>query len=274
MIVKIISGGQTGVDRAALDAAIRLGILHGGWIPKGRLAEDGPLPDTYALKETASTVYAERTEKNVVDSDGTLIISHGELCGGSAYTREAAVKHQRPWLHVDLNRTSAFKSAMTIRDWITANRIRVLNVAGPRASKDPGIYRSALALIETVYYLSLSPLTPPTGADRASGTSAAAVEASGPPIDVHDAVQQIIQALPLKDRVTIANMSPAELPSLLPTLGEHIILRFLCGDNPALLNSCRWVARRAITTDTEAARVILRKLWKALSRTHSLRRVK
>ena len=83
MIVKIISGGQSGVDRAALDAAIRLGIPHGGWVPKGRLAEDGPLPETYSLRETPTAVYAERTEKNVVDSDGTLIISRGELTGGS-----------------------------------------------------------------------------------------------------------------------------------------------------------------------------------------------
>ncbi len=87
MVSKIVSGGQTGVDRAALDAAIKLGIAHGGWVPKGRLAEDGPLPETYRMRETASAAYSERTERNVIDSDGTLIISRGELTGGSEATR-------------------------------------------------------------------------------------------------------------------------------------------------------------------------------------------
>lgn len=274
MIAKIISGGQTGVDRAALDAAIRLGVPHGGWIPKGRLTEDGPLPATYALKETATAAYAERTEKNVVDADGTLIISRGELCGGSAYTREMAAKHGRPYLHVDLDRQSAFLCAMTIRDWIAANRITVLNVAGPRASKDPRIYRSALALIESVYYLSLSLPGVPANAGLSSDMAEKADDASNPPTGVKDAVDQIIQAMPLKDRVTIANMSPTELPGLIPTLGEYIIGRFLVGSNPALLNSCRWVARRAVSTDREAARVIIRELWKKLKHTHALRRVK
>lgn len=274
MIVKIISGGQTGVDRAALDAAIRLGIPHGGWVPKGRLAEDGPLPQIYEVQETASAVYAERTEKNVQAADGTLIISHGKLCGGSAYTREMAVRHQRPWLHVDLDRSAAFRSAMTIRDWIAANRIRVLNVAGPRASKEPRIYRSALALIETVYYLSLSPLAPRTDSDPAPGEMEAASGVSRPPKNVRAAVEQITESLPLKDRVTIANMSTTELPSLFPTLGEYILNQFFFRSNPALMNSCRWVARRTIATDTEAARVILRELWRKLNRTHALRRIK
>lgn len=274
MIEKIISGGQTGVDRAALDAAIRLGIPHGGWIPKGRLTEEGPLPETYALTETASAVYAERTEKNVIDADGTLIISRGELCGGSAYTREMAVKHGRPFLHVDLDRESAFKSALTIRDWIAANRITVLNVAGPRASKDPCIYRSALALMEAVCYMSLLPLASLKKSSSVSDTATPAVAALPAPLDVQGAVQQIVHALPLKDRVTIANMSPTELPSLLPTLGEHIIRRYLSGSNPTLLNACRWVARQAITTDTEAARVIIQQVWKTLKRTHALRSVK
>ncbi len=93
MIKKIISGGQTGADQAALDVAIKLDIPHGGWITKGRLTEDGPLPDKYNLQEMPTSSYPERTEKNILDSDGTLIISHGKLTGGSALTRELAVKH-------------------------------------------------------------------------------------------------------------------------------------------------------------------------------------
>ena len=88
MIKKIISGGQTGADRAALDVAIKLNIPHGGWVPKGRPAEDGPIHTKYQLKEMPTDSYSDRTEQNVADSDGTLIISHGELTGGSAFTRK------------------------------------------------------------------------------------------------------------------------------------------------------------------------------------------
>lgn len=271
MIVKIISGGQTGVDRAALDAAIRLGVPHGGWIPKGRLTEEGPLPASYALTETLSAVYAERTEKNVIDSDGTLIISRGELCGGSLTTRDMAVAHGRPWLHVDLGRMSAFKAALQICAWLTETGIRVLNVAGPRASKDRLIYDRALALIEAVYHLSLSPVG--TASKDGSPSFQTPGGPPGAPGSVKEALDLLIRVLPLKDRATIANMSAAELPQLMPTVGEYVLTRFLAGGNPALMNSCHWVARKAVTTDAAAAGVILRELWKRLKKTHTLRRV-
>ena len=100
MVKKMISGGQTGVDQAALDVAIKLGISHGGWIPKGRLTENGMLDDKYHLKEMETANYNKRTEQNVIDSDGTLIISHGKLTGGSEYTRDMVLGHGRPWLHI------------------------------------------------------------------------------------------------------------------------------------------------------------------------------
>ena len=273
MIVKIISGGQSGVDRAALDAAIKLDIPHGGWVPQGRLTEDGPLSEIYALRETPTAVYAERTEKNVVDSDGTLIISRGELTGGSAYTREMALKHDRPWLHIDLKRTAAFRSAVMIAEWLSANDIRVLNVAGPRASKDPNIYRDAAALLETVYFMSLSALTPKKVQESAPSEPG--------PRDAEnlERVRNVVDCmrgeLPLKDRVLIANMSEPELRALDRTLGEYIINRFgLATGNTALRRSCRWVARRPIADEAAAAAVIIRALWKQLRRTHPLRRVK
>ena len=153
MIQKIISGGQTGVDRAALDAAIRMGIAHGGWVPKGRKTENGPLPDTYDLKEMPTADYAARTERNVIESDGTLILSHGELSGGSDYTRAMAIVHNRPWFHVDLNQTPAFQAAQEIAQWIRRHGVSVLNIAGPRASKDPDIYAETINIIESVFYL-------------------------------------------------------------------------------------------------------------------------
>ena len=96
MLKRIISGGQTGADQATLDAATELGIPHGGWIPKGRLMETGPLPDKYQLQEMPTKSYPKRTEQNVIDSHGTLIVSHGKLTGGSKYTQDLAIKHKLP----------------------------------------------------------------------------------------------------------------------------------------------------------------------------------
>jgi len=148
MVKKIISGGQTGVDQAALDVAIKLGISHGGWIPKGRLTENGMLDDKYHLKEMETDNYNKRTEQNVIDSDGTLIISHGKLTGGSEYTRDMALSHERPCLHIDLNRIKSLQAAKQIKYWLAEHDIEVLNVAGPRASKDPSIYRSTADVLE------------------------------------------------------------------------------------------------------------------------------
>jgi hypothetical protein len=148
MVKKIISGGQTGADRAALDVAIKLGIPHGGWIPKGRLTENGMLDNKYHLKEMETASYNKRTEQNVIDSHGTLIISHGKLTGGSEYTRDMALGHGRPWLHIDLNQTESLEAAKQIKCWLVEHEIEVLNVAGPRASKDPTIYRSTTDILE------------------------------------------------------------------------------------------------------------------------------
>ena len=147
MLKKIVSGGQTGADRAALDFALQLGIPHGGWVPKGRRAEDGPLPDRYLLKETSAANYPERTEQNVVDSDGTLVISHGSLTEGSAYTIEMAIKHGRPWLHLDMERLTLQEASQRLRSWMATSSIEVLNVAGPRQSNDPRIYDTVLAVL-------------------------------------------------------------------------------------------------------------------------------
>ena len=130
MLTKIISGGQTGADRAALDVAIEFHILHGGWIPKGRRTEDGRLSDRYLLKETKNIGYPQRTELNILESDATLILSHGKLAGGSALTHKLAIKHSRPYLHVNLNEISAYKAVEIIKNWIDVKEIDILNVAG------------------------------------------------------------------------------------------------------------------------------------------------
>jgi len=149
-IRKIISGGQTGVDRAALDVAMRHGIDHGGWIPKGRRTENGTLPEKYQLDEMSTTSYPKRTEKNILESDGTLIVSYGKLTSGSALTRKLAKKHGRPWLHIDLCRIQRMDAVRIVKRWLERNEIEVLNVAGPRASKDAAIYNEMVQLLSAV----------------------------------------------------------------------------------------------------------------------------
>jgi hypothetical protein len=131
----IVSGGQTGVDRAAWDVALELGLPIGGWVPKGRLAEDGRIPDRYAsVCEADSADYAVRTTLNVRDSDATLIFSHGPLTGGSFFTYREAGRLGRPVLHLDLSTTFAADAVARVREWITTVGPLRLNVAGPRAS--------------------------------------------------------------------------------------------------------------------------------------------
>jgi len=147
---KIVSGGQTGVDRAALDVALKYKVPCSGWCPKGRIAEDGVIAKRYPLKETKSSDYALRTEWNVRDSDGTLILNVGELSGGTAFTVECAKKYKKHCLIIDLKKSTkyakepvSFGNMLVVRGWIMANDIKVLNVAGPRESKSPGIYKLA-----------------------------------------------------------------------------------------------------------------------------------
>jgi hypothetical protein len=143
-IEKIISGGQTGVDRAALDVALAMGIDCGGWCPKGRRAEDGAIPSRYPLAETASPAYSQRTKRNVRDSDGTLILSRGQPRGGTLLTQRTALELGKPCLSIDLGAPAALAE---IREWLDHNAVGVLNVAGPRESQSHGITLEATRLL-------------------------------------------------------------------------------------------------------------------------------
>ena len=147
LLLKIVSGGQTGADRAALDSAINHVIPHGGWCPNGRLAEDGILDSRYALQETKSKGYRQRTRQNVVDSDGTLILNIGELSEGSLATLCFAERFGKPRLVIQLDENAEPENVRRVMEWVHAHGIAILNVAGPRESKRPGIYRLALAFL-------------------------------------------------------------------------------------------------------------------------------
>ncbi len=159
MLRKIISGAQTGVDRAALDAAILLGFEYGGWCPKGRLDENGTIPEKYKnLNEVSGEFkvegenYAARTKNNIEDSDGTLIIVPQiplpqQIKDGTLLTIEHAKKQNKPYLIIDLSKSTETNSTL-IATWIKENEIHTLNIGGPRESTCPGIYQSSLTLLE------------------------------------------------------------------------------------------------------------------------------
>ena len=150
IITSIISGGQTGVDRAALDIGLQLGIPIGGWCPHGRHAEDGIIDARYPLRETPRINPAQRTTWNVRDSDATFILTWGKPTGGTALTIRMAEKLRKPYLVKDLNDPPSPESAIK---WILQQTVQILNIAGPRESSHPGIYsRTAdllLAILDT-----------------------------------------------------------------------------------------------------------------------------
>lgn len=146
--IVIVSGGQTGVDRAALDAALALGLPVGGWCPRGRRAEDGRIPDHYPLLETPASDYLERTIWNLRDSDATLVLHRGPLTGGTAMTAQLARRGGRPLLVRELCPTLEIESVL---DWLSINHVRVLNCAGPRESGSPGIQAAALGCFSQLF---------------------------------------------------------------------------------------------------------------------------
>jgi hypothetical protein len=150
VIKKIISGGQTGVDRAALDLARDFGLACGGWCPKGRRSEDGVIPQEYPLKETPGRDYEQRTEWNVRDSDGTLILTTGKPEGGTALTLEIAQRHEKPFYVVDL---LAKPHLSSLQYWVEYEKISTLNVAGPRESRVPGIKAMATEFLKDLIFM-------------------------------------------------------------------------------------------------------------------------
>jgi hypothetical protein len=147
--LRIVSGGQTGVDQAALQMAIDLGIDHGGWCPRGRRCEAGRIPAKFCLRESHSAKYWVRTEQNVIDSDATLILHAGRLSGGTAFTERMAIKHGRAVRCIDLG--TEFAQAADVRRWLRQFAVQVLNVAGPRESSVPGIYERSYAFLLAIF---------------------------------------------------------------------------------------------------------------------------
>jgi hypothetical protein len=268
VLEKIVSGGQTGADRAALDFAIRHKIPRGGWVLKGRITEDGPLPKKYKLTEMPTDSYQARTEQNVRGADGTVIISHGKLTGGSAYTLKMAKKHDRPCLYVDLDKHDVLPAALEILNWLDEHGIKVLNVAGPRASNDPKIYKVVKEVLESLLILNAS-------VDRLF--SSLRFSKTGPdkvirkPKTVDEAVGRLMSEMNLRDKTTLLKMAEDDLIDLHFTVGMWIRNNFVYPRNDKLLESCREVLGDPILHWAQMHMVILHELWKRLQETHKLK---
>lgn len=145
--INIISGGQSGADRAALDAALAAGVPCGGWCPVGRLAEDGQIPERYPLRELPGAGYPQRTRQNVVDSDGTLIVCFGSPDEGTALTLRCCRDASKPVLVIDADMWGFAAAIPELVGFVGRHGVKTLNVAGPRASEQPRIYDYVLKLM-------------------------------------------------------------------------------------------------------------------------------
>ena len=270
MIKKIISGGQTGADRAALDTAIKFNIKHGGWIPEGRKAEDGKLPDKYQMNEMPTDSYPKRTEQNIVDSDGTLIISRGGLTGGSLLTKRLASKLKKPCCHINLIDLDEFEAAIVINSFILEYDLEIINVAGPRAGRDPFIYNSVKTVLETVIYMMLLETEP----DDLKFSDLLLMERK---TETHiktlnKAAEFLAKSLQLRTKSCIANSEDIKIGSLYFYMSDFIKVKLgLDSGNKELLNACAVkLGVESIQID-DAVMVILKELKALLVKNHVLR---
>jgi hypothetical protein len=272
MLKKIISGGQTGADRAAIDLAIKLNIPHGGWIPKGRKTESGPLPLTYRLKEMDTTDYPSRTRQNILASHGTVILSRGKLTRGSELTQVFAKVEGRPNCHIDLAQNDSFEAAVILQSFILENQIEVLNVAGPRASHDPGIYFDVKSILEAVFYMmfldsgeeeSFKSLVPDLfGKENFPETK-------------QEAIELLAQELPLKTKTFIARLPHKKIQYLYFGWLDYVKQRLgLDSGNEALFTQIRRKKDPMTFTIEDGVMEIVKALKQALEINYCLKVIK
>lgn len=274
MLKKIISGGQTSADRAALDAAIKLGIAHGGWIPIGRTTETGTLPENYNLQEMHTDDYSKCIEQNVKDSKGTLIIFYGKLTGDLYRAERETLKHKHQLLGVDLNQTIAFHAASLVNDWIQLRYIDILYVVGPSTTVNPNAGKHTKIMLERALISDL--MNVPSQRAIADYSKKELLEKPLVlPKTIHEAVERLIAEMALKDKVVIANMTYDELVDLNSNFGAYIRNAFrLWSGNHELMESCRFVSKNKKLNVDEASFAIIDALWEKLRKTHKLKVIK
>lgn len=270
LLNKIVSGGQTGADRAALDTAIKFNVPHGGWTTKGRRTESGPLPDFYELKEMDTWDYPARTRQNILDSDGTVIIARGPLTGGSALTYAFAQKTAKWVCVIDLLEQDIFEAALTLHAFIWEHDIRVLNVAGPRAGHDPDIYYDVKTVLAAVLYLDFL---------ETEEESWPVERMIDPRFDfpesiesVDQAVQVLEKSLTLRGKTMIAGSRAHQMADIYFTLLEYVRLSLnLDEKKSSLFNTLSNGRDLRDYTPEDAVMEVLKKLKTGLSENFRLR---
>jgi hypothetical protein len=266
MIQKIISGGQTGADQAALDVAVKYNIPYGGWIPRGRRTEAGPLPSRYDLSVMPTTDYRDRTLQNVLDSQGTAVLYRYRLTGGSRLTRDLAKTEDKPCMAVNLAAHDLFETALLLQSFVDECRIDVLNVAGPRASHDPDIYMDVKMVLEILVYLLF------LARETAWPHELSLAEAPVFPDSVGAAVELVMAGLSLKSKTAVARLDPSDIQTLYFSWVDD--LRFYLGldtGNTALVDVCRQQAAVAHFTVEDAVMAIVKAVKSACEQACRLR---
>ena len=274
MIKKIISGGLTVSDQAALDAAISFDVPYGGYIPWGRMTEIGTLPSKYKLKEVNTDNHFDCIERNVKESKGTLIISAAELNDDSKYARKITMKHTHQLFVVDLELTPSFETVTLVNDWIQKYNIDELYIMGPFTYEYLNIDRHMTIIVEGALLLDL--VDAPQGSKAADYYKDMYLQKLPTlPKTVDEAVEQIITDMSLEERVRMASFDKEGLRVINYSLSIFIRNQLFMKDiNKELFESCRTVSGDKNLNEGTAALVIIERLWEKLRKTYRLRIVK
>ena len=271
---RIISGGLTVADQAVLDAAISLGVPHGGYIPWGRMTEIGTLSSKYKLQEMKTDNHFDCIERNVKESKGTLIISVAELNDDSKYARKITIKHSHQVFVVDLELTPSFEAVTLVYDWIQKYNIDVIYIIGPSTYEYLNIDRHMTIIVEGALLLDI--MDAPQGSRFMDYTKEMYLKKLPVlPKTVDEAVDQIISDMTLEERVRMASFDKEELRVVNYSLSIFIRNQLFMKDiNKELFESCQKVSGNKNLNENTAALVIIERLWEKLRKTYMLRIVK
>lgn len=269
MIQKIISTGQPGVGRGALNAAMALDIFFAGWSSTGQYLEGESLLASYRSLRTINEEGENYIKKNVDVSDGTLIVINGVLSGVPDSAQKKTMALDKPCLLIDLNKMGKFQASQSVHEWLTTHNIKILFVVGAVAEENSNIEQVTQSILEATYYLDLieNNMTAPS-------TLQGYQNIVDPPTSVENAVSQTILNMSLKDRVTMANLSEAELSGIQGTLGDYIRRKLPEWQKDPLFVSSLPKNEKSSSDGDALVFFMIREIWEALQETHKIRIVK
>jgi hypothetical protein len=273
MIDKIISGGQTWPEIAALDMAIKLAIPYTGWRPAIQVPSQLVKTDKYRLHTLSSNQPKDAISKNVKESDGTFILSYGKLQEHADYARQMTLKNRKQLLGIDLGQHPPFEAARLLSSWIEMNHIKSLFVTGSTGNKASSIYHQTLRILESALFETLVQSSLPRSTEILSNRDIGIPNRQ--PATISDAAELLVSFLSLKEKTEIASQKLEVFLQPDTPLGQHIQKIFnLQSGNEILMQSCSDLSGKDAVTPDEASRMIMKALWKKLQKTHRLRIVK